>query len=122
MVLEDKDTKLTLYADDTTAAQRLYRDELQNRIRMRVKAAQMQRYMDSNHLKFNAEKTNLIIKNKGRNNNQGLLNLKMGDRIIKQEETVKVLGIIVGQDEKFKEYSTNRAKSMLKFLHTCLSC
>ena len=121
VVLEDKDTKLTLYADDTTAAQRLYRNELQNRIRMRVKAAQMQRYMDSNHLKFNAEKTNLIIKNKGRNNNHKLLDLEMGDRIIKQEETVKVLGIIVGQDEKYKEYLINGAKSMLKFLHTRLS-
>ena len=120
-MLEDKDTKLTLYADDTTAAQRLYRNELQNRIRMKVKAAQLQRYMDSNHLKFNAEKNNLIIKNKGRNNNHKLLDLKMGDRIIKQEETVKVLGIIVGQDEKFKEYLINGAKSMLKFLHTRLS-
>merc|ERR1711911_208999 len=99
VVLEDKDTKLTLYADDTTAAQRLYKNELQNRIRMRVKAAQMQRYMDSNHRH---------------------LDLEMGDRIIQQEETVKVLGIIVGQDEKFKEYLINGAKSMLKFLNTRL--
>ena len=44
VVLEDKDTKLTLYADDTTAAQRLYKNELKNRIMMRVKAAQMKRY------------------------------------------------------------------------------
>ena len=117
VVLEDKDTKLTLYADDTTAAQRLYRNELKNRIMMRVKAAQMQRYMDAHHLKFNASKTQLIIKCKGLNNNHSHLDLDMGDRIIKQEETVKVLGIIVGQDEKYKEYLIDGANSMLKFLN-----
>ena len=77
----------------------------------------MQRYMDAQHLKFNASKTQLIIKCKGLNNNHGNLDLDMGDRIIKQEETVKVLGIIVGQDEKYKEYLIDGANSMLKFLN-----
>ena len=121
VVLEDKNTKLTLYADDTTAAQRLSRNELQNRIMMRVKAAEMQRYMDCNFLKFNGEKTQLIIKNKGVNNLHGHLDLEMGDRIIKQEETVKVLGIVVGQDERYKEYLINGAKSVLRFLTTRLN-
>ena len=121
VVLEDDNTKLTLYADDTTAAQKLTRNELQNRIMMRVKAAEMQLYMDAHFLKFNAEKTQLIIKNKGVNNLHSLLDLEMGDRIIKQEETVKVLGIIVGQDERYKEYLINGAKSVLRFLTTRLS-
>ena len=120
-VLEDKNTKLTLYADDTTAAQRLSKNEKRNRIMMRVKAAQMQRYMDSHHLKFNAEKTNLIIKTKGKNNLHSNLNIEMGGRIIEQEDTVKVLGIIVGKDERYREYVLNSEKSMMKFLTTRLS-
>ena len=120
-VLEDKDTKLTLYADDTTAAQRLYRNELRNRIMMRVKAAQMQRYMDAHSLKFNADKTSLIIKTKGTNNLHKLLDMEMGDKIISQEETVKVLGIIISKDERYREYVLNSEKSMLRFLTTRLS-
>ena len=120
-VLEDKDTKLTLYADDTTAAQRLYKNELRNRIMMRVKAAQMQRYMDAHHLKFNADKTSMIIKTKGTNNLHGQLDMEMGGKIITQDDTVKVLGIIIGKDEKYREYVLNSEKSMLRFLTTRLS-
>ena len=74
--------------------------------------------MDSNHLKFNSTKTQLIVKVKGVNNTHGYLNLQMGDKVIEQEDTVKVLGVILGQDEKYKEYLVNGKNSVMKFLTT----
>ena len=74
--------------------------------------------MDSNHLKFNSQKTQLIVKTKGVNNMHGYLNLEMGGKVIEQEETVKVLGVVLGQDEKYKEYLVNGKNSMMKFLTT----
>ena len=117
-VLQDSYTKLTLYADDTNAAVRLTKNHYENRVRISVKAAEMQMYMDSHSLKFNSDKTQLIVKLKGTNNTHGYLNLKMGDKIIEQENTVKVLGVLIGQDEKYKEYLVNAKNSMLKFLNT----
>ena len=56
-VLEDENTKLSLYADDTTAAVSLTKNKQINQHRLKTKASEMQEYMDSNHLKFNADKT-----------------------------------------------------------------
>ena len=42
----------------------------------------------------------------------------MGDKIIEQESTVKVLGVIISQNERYKEYLVNSKKSMMKFLNT----
>ena len=117
-VLQDDYTKLTLYADDTIAAVRLTRNKYENRVRINVKAAEMQLYMDSNNLKFNSDKTQLIVKLKGTNNMHNYLNLKMGDKTIEQEDTVKVLGVLIGKDEKYKEYLVNGKNSMMKFLNT----
>ncbi len=64
-VLQDDFTKLALYADDTNASIRLTKNKFENRVRINVKAAQMQTYMDSHHLKFNSDKTQLIVKLKG---------------------------------------------------------
>ena len=55
------------------------------------------------------------MKLKGRNNNHGYLNLKMGDKLIKQEDTVKVLGVVIGQDKRYKEYLVMGKNSMMKF-------
>ena len=117
-VLQDDYTKLTLYADDTNAAVRLTRNKYENRVRINIKAAEMQLYMDSNNLKFNSDKTQLIVKLKGTNNMHSYLNLKMGDKTIEQEDTVKVLGVLIGKDEKYKEYLVNGKNSMMKFLNT----
>ena len=81
-VLQDDKTKLSLYANDTNASIGLTKNKFENRVRISVKAAQMQMYMDSHHLKFNSDKTQLIVKLKGVNNNHGYLNLKMGDKVI----------------------------------------
>ena len=42
----------------------------------------------------------------------------MGDQIIEQSETVKVLGVVIGRDEKYKEYLVDGKNSMMKFLNT----
>ena len=60
----------------------------------------------------------MIVKVKGVNNTHGYLNLQMGDKVIEQEDTVKVLGVVLGQDEKYKEYLVNGKNSVMKFLTT----
>ena len=35
--------------------------------------------------------------------------------MIKQEDTVKVLGVVIGQDKRYKEYLVNGKNSMMKF-------
>ena len=117
-ILQDEHTKLSLYADDISAATRLTRNKYENRVRISVMGAMLQRYMDSHHLKFNADKTNLIVKTRGTNNTHNYLNLKMGDKVIEQQDTVKILGVIIGKDEKYREYLVNGKKSVLKFLTT----
>ena len=69
------------------AAMRLKKNQYENRVRISVNAAEMQLYMDCNDLKFNSDKTQLIVKLKGVNNKHGYLNLKMGEKLIKQENT-----------------------------------
>ena len=53
-------------------------------------------------------------------NTHGYLNLEMGEKMIEQESTgtVKVLGVLIGQDERYKDYLVNRKNSMMKFLNT----
>ena len=117
-ILEDNDTKLSLYADDVNAATRLTKNKYENKVRISVMAAQLQRYMDSNHLKFNGDKTKLIVKTRSTKNNHGYLDMKLGDKLIEQEETTKVLGVVIGKDEKYKEYLVNGKKSVMSFLNT----
>ena len=83
----------------------------------------MQAYMDCHHLKFNSTKTQILIKKKGVNNTHGDLKLEMEGKVINQSESVKVLGIVISQDEKYNEYLVTGEKSMLKWLnkrHTML--
>ena len=117
-ILQDDYTKFSLYADDQNAAIKLTKNKFENRVRLRVKAAEMKLFMDAHHLCFNEEKTKLIVKLKGVNNNHHYLNVQMGDKIIEQEETIKVLGIVIGKDEKYKEYLVDGKNSMTKFLNS----
>ena len=121
-VIQDNFTKLSLYADDANAAVKLTKNKFENRVRIRIKAAQMKLYMDAHRLCFNEDKTHLIVKTRGVNNNHSYLDLEMGDQIIEQSETVKVLGVVIGRDEKYKEYLVDGKNSMMKFLNTRLSC
>ena len=57
---------MALYADDTTAATELTKNKRINHQRIKNKAAEMQEYMNCHHLKFNSDKTQLLIKSKGK--------------------------------------------------------
>ena len=117
-ILQDDFTKLGMYADDISAATKLTKNKYENRVRISVMGAKLQRFMDSHHLKFNSEKTNLIVKTRGVNNTHSSLNLKMGDKVIEQQDTVKILGVVIGRDERYREYLVNGKKSVLQFLTT----
>ena len=121
VVLEDEMCQLYLYADDTNVRITLTGDNKKNQERIQQKGAEMQTYMDAHHLKFNSEKTQLLIKKKGINNTHKELSLTMKGKKINQSESVKVLGIVIGQDEKYEEYLVKGEKSMLKFINKRLN-
>ena len=121
VVLEDEFCQLYLYADDTNARITLTGNNQANQAKIQEKAQQMQEYMDSHHLKFNSDKTQILIKKKGVNNTHKDLSLTMNGKEIKQSESVKVLGIVISQDEKYEEYLITGEKSMLKFLNKRLT-
>ena len=81
---------------------------------------EMQEYMDANLLKFNGDKTQLLIKHKGRNNMHKELTLEMASGTIEQSDVVKVLGVYLSRDELYKEYLITSDNSMMKFLETRL--
>ena len=121
VVLEDDLCQLYLYADDTNARITLTGNNDANQAKIQQKAAEMQTYMDAHHLKFNCDKTQILIKKKGVNNTHKDLNLTMNGTVVNQSESVKVLGIVIGQDEKYEEYLVTGEKSMLKFLNKRLN-
>ena len=121
VVLEDEMCQLYLYADDTNARITLTGDSKLNQDMIQKKAAEMQQYMDAHHLKFNSDKTQILIKKKGLNNTHSELVLNMNGKTVTQSESVKVLGIIIGQDEKYEEYLVTGEKSMLRFLNKRLN-
>ena len=99
VALKDQHTKMVLYADDTTAATELTKNKRINHQRIKNKAAEMQEYMNCHHLKFNSDKTQLLIKSKGRENIHSDMVLEMETGNIKQSEVVKVLGVYISRDE-----------------------
>ena len=98
VALEDQHTKMALYADNTTAAKELTKNKRINHQRIKNKVAEMQEYMNCHHLKFNSDKTQLLIKSKGRKNTHSDLVLEMETGNIKSE-VVKVLGVYISRDE-----------------------
>ena len=104
-VHEDKITSLSQYADDGSIRQRLSRRHAVNQVNIQNKVTQIQKYMDANKLKLNIEKTQMMVVKKGSNNLHSGLHLKLGDTIIKQESSLKILGLTIDSDLKFVDYS-----------------
>ena len=113
VVLEDE---LYLYADDASTRITLTGDSRANQAKIQEKAADMQAYMDSHHLRFNSTKMQILVKKKGVNNTHGDLKLEMDGKVVNQSESVKVQGIIISQDKKYSVYLVTGEKSMFKYL------
>ena len=108
--------QLYLYADDASTRITLTGDSRANQAKIQEKAADMQAYMDSHHLRFNSTKMQILVKKKGVNNTHGDLKLEMDGKVVNQSESVKVQGIIISQDKKYNMYLVTGEKSMLKYL------
>ena len=67
MTLEDDTTGISMYADDNNYLCTLDKDKLLNQLKMKKKLEQIEEYMNSNGLKFNVEKTQLMTMNPGHN-------------------------------------------------------
>ena len=119
--LEDENTSLSQYAVDTTANTALTRNKNTNHERIKKKADEMQDYMNAHSLRFNSDKTQILVKTKGINNTHGDLKLEMKTGTIEQTDIVKILGVYLSKDELFKEYLVNSDKSMMKYLTSRLN-
>ena len=117
-VHEDKITSLSQYADDGSIRQRLSRRHAVNQVNIQNKVTQIQKYMDANKLKLNIEKTQMMVVKKGANNLHSGLHLKLGDTIIKQESSLKILGLTIDSDLKFVDYLTQGKQSVLGFMRS----
>ena len=120
--LEDENTSLSQYADDPTANTTLTKIKHTNHERIKKKADEMQDYMDCNSLRFNPDKTQILVKTKGINNTHGELKLEMKTGTIEQTDVVKILGVYLSKDELFKEYLVNSDNSMMKYLTSRKFC
>ena len=117
MELEDEDTKISGYADDNNYKLKLDKDKLKNQLKLKVKMEQIEQYMNSNGLKLNVEKTQLLIMNPGRKRNNDDLSLLFNGHLVEPEKNVRFLGVIISNNLRWNDYILNSEKSVLNFCY-----
>ena len=105
--LEDGDTRISIYADDNNYLCKLGKDKLLNQLKMKMKLAQIEEYMNSNGLKFNVEKTQLMTMNPGQSRKNKDLCILFNNHLINQDESTKFLGIRISNNLRWNEYIQN---------------
>ena len=113
--LEDGDTRISIYADDNNYLCKLGKDKLLNQLKMKMKLAQIEEYMNSNGLKFNVEKTQLMTMNPGQSRKNKDLCILFNNHLINQDESTKFLGIRISNNLRWNEYIQNSEDSLLNF-------
>ena len=94
----------TLYVDDNKYAVRL--DVEQKRLRINSKK-EVEDYMNSNKLKFNVEKTQLMIMSPKRVRINEGLEVEFKEHTLKPDKHAKFLGITISDDLTWDEYLLN---------------
>ena len=117
MELEDGDTLISGYADDNNYKLKLDKDKLKNQLKLKVKMEQIEQYMNSNGLKLNVEKTQLLIMNPGRKRMNDDLSLLFNGHLVEPEKNVRFLGVIISNNLRWNDYILNSEKSVLNFCY-----
>ena len=117
MELEDADTLISGYADDNNYKLKLDKDKLKNQLKLKVKMEQIEQYMNSNGLKLNVEKTQLLIMNPGRKRLNDDLSLLFNGHLVEPEKSVRFLGVIISNNLRWNDYVLNSEKSVLNFCY-----
>ena len=117
VVLQDNQTKDSIYADDNNFKIKLNNDKGENKMRIEAKMKTNQVYMNSNRLKLNQDKTNLMIMTSKLKNMYRDLKIEYEGKEIEQVDFTKFLGIVISSNLKWNEYILINEHSMLKFLN-----
>ena len=119
-VLQDNNTKVSLYADDNYAI-KLSKILMESKIRVENKMSEIQVYMDSNRRKLNPEKTKLMIMTTKNKNVHKELKVEFNGVEIEQVTFDKFLGIVISGNLKWNEYILQSENSLLKYCNKRLS-
>ena len=104
VVLQDNQTKDSIYADDNNFKIKLNNDKGENKMRIEAKMKTNQVYMNSNRLKLNQDKTNLMIMTSKLKNMYRDLKIEYEGKEIEQVDFTKFLGIVISSNLKWNEY------------------
>merc|ERR1711923_294357 len=117
MTLEDDTTGISKYADDNNYLCTLDKDKLLNQLKMKTKLAQIEEYMNSNGLKFNVEKTQLMTMNPGHHRENDDMCIMFNNHLITQDKNAKFLGVIISNNLRWNDYIFNSENSLLNFCY-----
>ena len=105
--LQDQNCHVVIYADDNNYAVKLGQDVEENRQRINLKLKQVEDYMNANKLKFNVEKTQLMIMSPKRVRINEGLEVEFNGHTLKPDKHAKFLGITISDDLSWYEYILN---------------
>ena len=120
ITLQDPITRISIYADDNNYKLKLGNDVERNKKLINDKLEQVEEYMNSNKLKFNAAKTQMMIMTPRKNKINSALKLWFNGIEIKPETKAKFLGVIISDDLTWDDYIVHDEKSLLSFLNSKL--
>ena len=94
VMLQDENTKVSIYADDNNYQLKLKNDDELNKRKIASKMTEIQKYMNCNKLKLNPEKTLMILTTKNKNMHSDL-KINFNGAEIEQNHFAKFLGIVI---------------------------
>ena len=102
VTLKDALTKISIYADDNNYKLKLGNNVEENKRLINNKLVQVEEYMNSNKLKFNVDKTQMMIMTPKKNKVNSTLTVNFTGHEIKPENQVKFHGIHISDDLSFE--------------------
>ena len=121
ITLQDNLTKISIYADDNNYKLKLGNDVEENKLLINRKLKQVEEYMNSNKLKFNAAKTQMMIMSPKKNKQNSSLKLDFNGIEIIPEKQAKFLGVVISDDLSWENYIVHNEKSLLSYCNSKLS-
>ena len=119
--LQDDSCKISIYADDNNYKLKIGDDVKENKALINRKLVQVEEYMNSNKLKFNVAKTQLMIMTPRQNKKNSTLKVTFNGHEIKPEKEAKFLGIYISDDLTWDNYIVHHEKSLLAYCNSKLA-
>ena len=120
VTLQDALTKISIYADDNNYKLKLGNNVEENKRLINNKLLQVEEYMNANKLKFNVDKTQMMIMTPKKNKVNSTLTVNFNGHEIKPDSQAKFLGIHISDDLSWDNYIVHNEKSLLSFCNAKL--